>query len=266
MDEPGQTHAAAKWWRGLSGAWRANVGLYCLATVALVALVAQIVTGGGRPAQRVEVASRAPITTAPSPRPQIPTTTPPTTVAGPPTTDAPTASAPPGPAAPNTPPAPAPLTVGPSVPENPTTSPPVCRNSTKPDCGPFYWDPAPAPNQPLNVNVTPSPSNPAPNDVVTFTVKVTDADHRVTNNCAQANFGDGVVQSLPCTHAQCFDAHGPWDPPPQTDGDATFTFRHQYGQGTFAPTFTFHTDFDLPCPSPYGSAGSGQTTVRVSGP
>jgi len=262
MEEPGRRHAAAAWWRGLSGGWRANVGLYCLATLALVALVAQIMTGGGQPAQRVEVASRAPVSTAPTSRPQITTTAPPTTVAGPATTEAPTTTAAPGPAAPNTPASPTPLAVGPSAPENTTVPPPVCRNSTNPDCGAFYWDPPPAPNQQLNVAVTASAPN--ANGDVAFSVRVTDPDHRITNNCAQANYGDGVVDSLPCTFPPCFDAHGPWDPPPQINGDATFIFRHQYRQaGTYTPSFTFHTDLDLPCPSPYGSAGSGQTTIMV---
>jgi len=257
MDEPGRTHAAAAWWRGLSGAWRANVGLYCLATLALIALVAQIATDGGRSAQRVEVASRAPISTAPTSRPQMPTTAPPTTAVGPATTQAP--APPPGPVAPNTPPPPAPLSVGPFVPNDPTTiPPPACRNSANPDCGPFFWDPAPAPNQQLSIDVTATAtptSNPGGRNV-TFAVRVADPDHPVTDNCAQIDFGDGsAVDRRPCSFPPCPDAHGAWEPPPAVAGDRTFSFAHRYSGGTYTATFTFHTDDDPPCPNPYGSAG-----------
>ena len=40
-----------------------------------------------------------------------------------------------------------------TAPGAPTTTLP-CRNSTDPACGPFRWDPAPAPNQPVAVSYT----------------------------------------------------------------------------------------------------------------
>lgn len=265
MDEPGRTHAATAWWRGLSGAWRANVGLYCLATLALVALVTQIVTGGGRPPQRVEVASRAPTTPPTSPRSQIPTTAPPTTAVGPATTQAPAPTPAPGPAAPNTPPPPAPLSVKPFVPDDPTTiPPPACRNSSSSDCGPFFWDPAPAPNQQLSINVTATTTSSTSGRDVTFSVRVADPDHPVTDSCAQIDFGDGSVDRRPCSFPPCPDAHGAWDPPPVVGGDRTFSFTHRYFGGPYTATFTFHTDDDPPCPNPYGSAG--QSILAVPGP
>ncbi len=266
MGEPGRTSAATDWWKSLSTAWRANVGLYCLATVALVALLAQIAVGRGQPAQRVEVASRA-RTTPTSPRMATTTTVGPTTTAvGQAPTSAPDTTVPPGPVRPNTPGPPAPLSVGPSPPpQDTTTAPPlICRNSTDPACGPLFWNPLPSPNQPLSVNANASPSSLGVGEVVTFTVQVVDPDHPVTDNCAQIDYGDGVAPSLPCTRPQCPDAHGPWSPPAAVDGNQTFTYAHQYSSvGSYRATFSFHTDDDPPCPDPYGSANSGQAVVTV---
>ncbi|MDQ6797310.1 MAG: hypothetical protein M3011_04675 [Actinomycetota bacterium] len=262
MVEPVRGNAATDWWRSLSTAWRANIGLYGLATVALIALIAQIAIGGGRAPQRVEVASRAPERTAPT-SPRLPSTTaPPTTVAPPPpTTPAPATSAAPAPAKTSTPTPPVPLSVDPFVPETTPTVPPlVCRNSTNPDCGPFFWDPSPSNNQPLNVNV--SASSPSPDGDVTFTARVTDPDHPVTDNCAQIDYGDGTVDRRPCSFPPCADAHGAWAPPPVLAGDRTFTSTHRYANGSYRATFTFHTDFDPPCPNPYGSAGQDAVTVQ----
>jgi len=261
MAESGRTRAAADWWKSLSAGWRANIGLYGLATIALVALVAQIAIGGGRPPQRVEVASRAPLRTPPTPAP-LPTTTAPSTTLGSPTTTpaAPASAAPPGPAASEPPKPPVPLSVTPFAPEATTTvPPPVCRNSTNPDCGAFFWDPPPAINQPLTITV--STAAPTPDGDVAFTVRVVDPDHPVTDNCAQFDFGDGAVDRRPCTFPPCPEAHGAWDPPAATRGDRTFTVTHRYARGTYPATFSFHTDDDPPCPNPYGSAG--QTFLRV---
>jgi len=270
MGEPGRTRAPAEWWKSLSGAWRTNVALYGLATIALVALVAQIAVGGGQPPQRVEVASRAPARTAPT-SPRLPTTTTTTTtVAGTPVTAAPDTTAAPGPTPSSAPPAPAPLSVGPStpVPQDTTTVPPICpKNSTDVACGPFFWDPPSNGNQPLTVSASASPTNPRVGDVVTFTVQVVDPDHPVTDNCAEIDFGDGQRAQLPCSHPQCPDAHGAWEPPPAIPGNQTFTYTHQYAaERPYTASFTFHTDQDPPCPNPYGSANSGYAPLTVSGP
>lgn len=268
MGEPGRTAAVASWWRGLTGAWRANVGLYGLAILALVALVAQIVAGGGGTPQRVEVASRAPATTVPTSRLQ-PTTTaaPTTTTIGPATTVAPAPSAAP---APSTPAPPVPVSVDPPPPPENTTIPgPVCRNSVNPDCGPLVWDP-PLTNQNLTVSVVSvSPAAPKAGDTVSFTLRVTDPDHRVTANCAVADYngnGDGsAIERFSCARPSCPDAHGPWDPPPAVPETREFTFNHAYPQGSYAPVFIFHTDSDTPCPNPYGSVGqSSGTNLTVS--
>lgn len=268
MGQPSRTQTAAEWWHGLPGAWRANVALYGLATLALVALVTQIVAGGGAPPQRVEVASRAPAkTTSTTARLQTTTTAGPTTTeGGPTTTGAPgTTVAPAPPPRPASPPAPPPpLSVEPAPQDTVTTPPVVCRNSSDPQCGPFSWDPAPAENQVLTAAVSASPPDPTTGEV-TFTVRVTDPDHLVTDNCAEANYGDGSsIERRACTPGQCVDAHGPWTPPAQVTGSGTFTFRHR--SGNYTATFTFHTDEDIPCPNPYGSVGFGSIRVTAPGP
>ncbi len=269
MGEPGRTRAAAEWWRSLSTAWRANIGLYGLATVALVALVAQMATGGGSPPQRVEVASRAPLRTAPT-SPRAPTTTvAPTTIPPLTTVPAPTpvAPAPAPPEAAN--PAPLPLGPAPAQPDTTIDPGPICpKNSVDPACGPLFWDPPASRNQPLSVTVTATatgtPTTGPPGRDVTFSVAVSDPDHPVTDNCAQIDYGDGSVYRLPCNPPQCPDAHGAWEPPPAVAGARTFTYTHHYSNDSFRATFTFHTDRDAPCPNPYGSVA--QTPIDVPGP
>src|SRR3712207_6243843 len=64
-----------------------------------------------------------------------------------------------------------------------TTAARVCRNSTDPACGQFFWDPAPTGNQPLNVQITTSPPNPRAGQEVAFTVSLHDPDHAL-GTCA----------------------------------------------------------------------------------
>jgi len=140
---------------------------------------------------------------------------------------------------------------------------PVCpKNTTNPECGDLYWDPPAAANQPLTVGVsaTATSTNPPGRDL-TFTVRVVDPDHLVTDNCAQIDYGDGAVDSRPCSPPACPEAHGAWDPPPAVAGAQTFTYRHHYAEGSYRATFSFRTDKDGPCPSPYGSVGQNSLAV-----
>ena len=84
MGEPGRIQAFLGWWRELPTGWRVNVGLYGLAGVSLIALLAQMVVGGDSKPRRVEVAAgrRAPA------RPT-------TTAVAPSTTELPTSTVPP---------------------------------------------------------------------------------------------------------------------------------------------------------------------------
>jgi hypothetical protein len=271
MGEPGRFQALLERWRELPTSWRVNAGLYLLAGLSLVALLAQVVTGGGSRPRRVEVASR------PSARPTTsavlaPSTTAlaPTTVAGPTTTVPPAtaaAAAPKAaagsattrPRATASPGSPSPAPPGNTPAPGPSPAP-ACHNSTDPACGAFFWDPPAGSNAPVGVSVQASPFTPHANDEVTFNITVTDPDHAISDNCTVARFGDGTSQDFPCNPAPCANAHGPWVPPAQETGSRVFRFTHRYATpGDFQAEFSFRTDSDR-CPDPYGS---GPTTALI---
>ncbi|MFN2609169.1 MAG: hypothetical protein ABR511_14965 [Acidimicrobiales bacterium] len=276
MGDDSRAPAVRRWWRALAVGWRVNLGLYALAAVALVALLIELAAGGGESPRRVEVASQArPSTTVATP---ATTFAPPTTTGGPTTSAVTTTVAEPsttGKPARSTPTSAAPGGSHTGSASPTTTAPPVCRNSTDPRCGPFRYEPAPAANQPLTVQVVVQfggapvpPAVPKAGQEVTFTVTVADPDDRVSAECGAVSYGDGATEPLPCSPpSPCPQAFGPWDPPaPQADSQ-TFTFKHTYGSaGTFNSSFTFHTILDrCPEPDPYGSlGGSGAVPVNVA--
>jgi hypothetical protein len=111
----------------------------------------------------------------------------------------------------------APPTTAPAAPlsEIPVTStlPPGCRNSHDPACGPFYWDPEPAPNQPLTVSFIDVPS--------TWDL----ADGRSVPVSFAWNDPDGWLtyyvfstDGSPVSRGACDPAYGPWTPPPPAPG------------------------------------------------
>ena len=257
MGEPGRIQG---WWGRLSTGWRVNVGLYALATISLLALLAEIVSGGG-PARRVEVAgetARRPTTTAAlGPTSSIPATTlqagGPTTTAAAVPTSRPAALAPVTTRGSSSPP---PVVFNPPPP-SPT---PPCRNSTDPRCGPFSWDPPPGPNEPLVIQVDVAPDG----SQAKLTFQVSDRDHAVSANCATLDYGDGTTESLPCSPAPCPSAFGPWTPPSREEGRREFTYHHSYPRaGEYAVRFTFRNDKDR-CPDPYGNSESGEIKITVS--
>ncbi len=64
-----------------------------------------------------------------------------------------------------------------TVDDTTTTTELVCRNSTNPDCGDFYWDPEPVPNTPPEVEILSiAPEQPIAGDEVTITYRVRDAE------------------------------------------------------------------------------------------
>jgi hypothetical protein len=260
MGEPGRFQM---WWGGLSTGWRVNVLLYALATISLLALVTEIVAGGGE-SRRVEVAgqparrtttTQAQVTTTFAPASSLPpaSTTPP-----PPTRVAvPTSALPPEPTRPRQGSSPPPIGFNP-VPPSPTTTL-ACRNGNDPRCGPFRWDPSPGPNQPLAVDVNIAPDGAQ----ARFTFDVSDPDHQVSENCATIDYGDGSSEPLPCNPAPCPPAFGPWTPPAREAGQRQFVFRHTYNQpGQYTARFTFRNDRDR-CPDPYGGSRSGEIAVTV---
>jgi hypothetical protein len=248
------------WWGSLSTGWRVNVLLYVLATVSLLALIAEIVAGGGEP-RRVEVAAqrpRRPTTTQPaattsvSPTSSVLATT---MASGPTTASRPPAA--PEPTRPRQRSSPPPVAFNPAPPAPNTTL--ACRNGNDPRCGPFRWDPSPGPNQPLDVEVNVAPEG----TQARFTFDVRDADHSVSENCAHLDYGDGQSEPLPCNPAPCPPAFGPWTPPPKEPGQRQFVFRHTYNQpGEYTAKFTFRNDRDR-CPDPYGNSQSSEIKVTV---
>ena len=173
MGEPGRIQAFLGWWRGLPTAWRVNAGLYALAGLSLIALLTQIVIGGGSRPRRVEVAARAP--TRPTTSVVAPSTTQPPATTVPPTTAPPAPTDPPAPATTRAPggggrragggggaSSPAPASFQPAPQPGPT-----CKNSRDPACGPFSWDPPPGPNAGLEISVN-GPTTAKVNEPVTF--------------------------------------------------------------------------------------------------
>ena len=251
------------WWGGLSTGWRVNVLLYALATVSLLALVAEIASGGREP-RRVEVAgqrtrrttttqAQAQATTSVAPTSSLPATTlPPVSE-----TAAPTSAPRPAPTRPRQVASPPPVAFDPAPPP-PTALP--CRNGTDPRCGPFRWDPPAGPNQPLAVDVSVAPDGAQ----ARFAFDVSDPDHPVTDNCASLDYGDGSRETLPCDPAPCPPTYGPWTPPPREPGQRQFVYRHTYAQpGQYTVRFTFRNDRDR-CPDPYGGSRSGEILVTVT--
>ena len=275
MSEPGRLQALADWWRDLSTGWRVNVALYALAGVCLVALLAQIATGGGQRPQKVEVASR-PQTGPASTQPQAAiiattSTVPPTSTA--PSTSAAAASKPSGSvrSAQPSPPASRPNTTKGSPtplifdPNASRTSVQCQHNSLDPRCGPFSWASPPGGNEPLSISGSASPPTATVGQPVTFTITVRDPDHLVTGNCTGVDYGDGAASNGPCNPAPCPAPYGQWDTPPKQNGSQEFTFQHTYNSpGDYHPTFTFHTDRDR-CPDPYGNEGQWATSIHVVG-
>ncbi|HUQ62151.1 MAG TPA: hypothetical protein VM121_00165, partial [Acidimicrobiales bacterium] len=154
-DNPEHDRLESTWdrWQRLPLGYRINACLYVLAFIALVGLLAQVISGDGGKPRQVEVASRAPTTTRPKPT---------TTTTKVPLVTVPTTTAAPKPAAPaassgsrsstgsgggaSSNPQPADTTPIQGVPVTPH-----CQDSTDPDCGTFSWSPAPSPNKPIAI-------------------------------------------------------------------------------------------------------------------
>src|SRR5438067_5196899 len=67
----------------------------------------------------------------------------------------------------------------------------ACQNSHDPRCGPFRWNPAPGPDQPMNIEVSASPAAPRVGQHVTFTVTSSDPDAPGPGRGTFLAFGDG---------------------------------------------------------------------------
>ena len=165
-------------------------------------------------------------------------------------------------AVPTTRPAAAPTTRTTRPPASTTTL--ACRDSIDPACGPFRWDPPPAPNRPLTVTVTYAPANPRPGEAVTFKVVVDDPDGQsLLDRTGMANdYGDGAPQAIPSAIVDCTEGYGPWTPPPPTPVHAEPSFQHTYAKpGTYVVKLPFKALGDCA----YGpSEATATVTVTVA--
>ena len=143
----------------------------------------------------------------------------------------------------------------------------ACRNSTDPACGPAYWDPAPAANQAMTVQVTPSTSSPKVGESVTFTVVVSDPDARIDRECnSLIVYGDGQGPPGCATTASCVARFGAWTPPERRADRYEVTFTHTYATaGDVTASFTFKSSSGICGPDdPYGSTATGQVVLQVT--
>ena len=154
-----------------------------------------------------------------------------------------------------------------SSPGAPTPTRP-CRNSTDPGCGPFRWDPPPAPNQPLVIQIDDSPSTPQVGERVTVTVHAAEADSQIDS--VSVSFGDEEAVTLPPASVVACDGDspaGPWTPPDATPDQTVATYGHTYsrpGDYTIA-AYGASVDFLHPTcpPNPYASQGTATAAIHV---
>lgn len=136
-----------------------------------------------------------------------------------------------------------------------TTTKPTCRNSDQPSCGPFRWNPAPSPNQPLVASFSKAPRSGVVGQSVTFEVTWSDGDARLSFD----NFTtDGTVLVGSCSIAP---RYGPWTPPAAAAGSGTLRYPH-----TFTSPGVYEVNVGLStasCASPYGSDTVVKTEIRV---
>jgi len=154
-----------------------------------------------------------------------------------------------------------------TTPGAPSTTLP-CRNSTDPACGPFRWDPPPGPNQPVEIQITHSPSAPQVGEHVTVTVHAAEADSPI--DAVTVSFGDEEVLTLPpASVVACEGAApaGPWTPPVAAPDDTVATYGHTYSRpgdytiGVYAASADF---LKGTCPSsPYASQGTASAPIHV---
>lgn len=137
-----------------------------------------------------------------------------------------------------------------------TPPPPPCRNSTDPSCGPFRWDPAPT-NRAPTIDISYVPALPTYDQLITFTVTVTEPDHSLSSACGTMDFGDGVSEGgcplPPCAPTR----YGTWATPAAGGADTkTFTFKHSYARQNEprAFTVTFKLESRSDCYDPYGTS------------
>ena len=164
-------------------------------------------------------------------------------------------------------------TIGPQGPgpEPPTASPSptdtiVCRNSTDPACGDFYWDPDPGPNAPLSITMRASSTSNSVQvgDKISVTVEATDLDAKIV--CTQLVWGDeGTIIIDPI---RIEPRYGPWTTPPKEQGSFSERYTHTYSKtGVFTVRFYANSGNCIdPKASPYASEASDSLAMHVMTP
>ncbi len=150
------------------------------------------------------------------------------------------------------------VTTASSVPPGTTgTTALVCRNSDDPACGPRYWDPAPAPNQPLEARFTSAPSNAATGQTVTFEVAWSDGDAALTYDHFSQ---DGARYAIACSPPP---GYGPWTPPDPVPSSGTKSYTAVFpSAGEYRVVVTLNTSS---C-KPYGDQTHIETLIVVTEP
>ena len=151
-----------------------------------------------------------------------------------------------------------------------TTTTLGCVMSHDPACGPMWFDPPPAPDQPVRITVAASPVQPTAGQTVTFHVVMDDRDGPI--GCVQS-VSDGQTSSVSdCGTSLPCDRFGAWPPPAPAPGhaqqDVTATYRRP-GQYTFTiavvpPSSGCSDARTHRGEQPYVSAGSGSLTITVT--
>jgi hypothetical protein len=130
----------------------------------------------------------------------------------------------------------------------------VCRNSANPACGPFRWDPAPSPNQPLTATFTKAPATAEAGQTVDFEVAWSDD--------APLSYGDVGVNTHTSMHCDYVPRHGPWTPPAAVPSGGTLPLTHTFLEpGTYPVIASLGT---RDCHSPYGDDLVIEHTITVS--
>lgn len=143
-----------------------------------------------------------------------------------------------------------------------------CRNSTRPECGPFRWEPAPSPNQPLRANVIRADVHDG--HTATVVLRWEDPD------AARAEAAS-VCWEEPCppppSPCRQTDASGAWIPPPATPGSGELRYTHDYstpGARQIVVVLRSHAWPERSCApgtgDPYSDTVTIMATVAVSGP
>jgi hypothetical protein len=157
--------------------------------------------------------------------------------------------------------------------DSPAESPPVCRNSYDPRCGPFFWDPAPRPPNDLSAEIVGyTPEHPFVGDTIVFMIRLRHPDAGYVA-IQSIRFGNRVYEEprpkRPCVGGP---ATGPWTPPSPIGVDriVRHSFR-AYQAGVFDVIFTGRSGSYLPTRAslscwpgdPYAREGTSQTIKVV---